>query len=505
LDVAGTPSPAAFGFGSGIPGPSDRASFFEEQARNRRSTWRLAALCSLAILLMGVAVSLLAVPALLFTYLIATGIAGLIVPDALIDIAQAPAWAYLTLIDPRNYPDFWPLRIIAPLFVVSLPGIFAATLGWLLLRRLFARHGVGAMLLALGAREPDPNDIEERQIVNIAEEMAIAAGLPAPRVRILDEPVANAAVVGSSPRDATLIIPRRLLDELDRDATQGVLGHLIGSVGNGDLAIAMLIVSVFQTSGLLLMALEAPLSASSRRGMWRIVRSALGSCGNSAEQVHLLDDMLTERLDADSTYDDEIQEIYMSVDREDAGAKRFLYHLRAIVLAPFILIWAFSRFLIGFSMIVLVGPLIALTWRTRRYLADATAVQLTRNPDGIGEALIWLADHGAVIPAGKWADHLFIIGPEAAKQRAEAAMTAEFERLREEYRDRPLFDRLFHRSREALATQRAYSTEIQAQDTDTFGERRGVVIGFHPSLKKRLERLRRQGANVGLERATKEV
>lgn len=505
MGVAGTPSSAAFGLQSGVPGPSDRASFFEEQARNRRATWKLAALCSLAILAMGVAVSLLVVPALLFTYLLATSIADILVPDALIDIVQGPAWAYLTLMNPRAYPEFWPLRIAGPLFFISLPGITAATLGWLLLRRLFARHGVGAMLLALGAREPDPNDIEERQIVNIAEEMAIAAGLPAPRVRILDEQVANAAVIGSSPQDATLIIPRRLLDELDRDATQGVLGHLIGSVGNGDLRIAMLIVSVFQTSALLIMALEIPLSASSRRGLWRILKATLGSGGSTAEQVHVLDDMLTDRLDVDSGYDEEIEEIYESLDRKDAGAKGFFYSLRALVSIPFILIWAFSRFLIGFTIMVLVGPLIGLTWRTRRYLADATSVQLTRNPNGIGDALVWLADHGAVIPAGKWADHLFIIGPEAAKQRAEAAMQAEFARLREQYRDRPLFDRIVRRSREAFAAQRAYTAEIQAQDADTFAERRGVFLGFHPPLKKRLERLKRQGATVNLTSAAKEV
>lgn len=89
MDVAGTPSPAAFGFGSGMPGPSDRASFFEEQARNRRSTWKLTAFCALSILLMGIAVSLIAVPMLLFTYLFATGIAGIVLPDSLTDLLES--------------------------------------------------------------------------------------------------------------------------------------------------------------------------------------------------------------------------------------------------------------------------------------------------------------------------------------------------------------------------------------------------------------------------------
>ena len=54
---------------------------------------------------------------------------------------------------------------------------------------------------------------------------------------LLDGEVANAAVVGSSPADAVVVVSRRLLDEMDRDETQGVLAHLIASIGNGDLGV----------------------------------------------------------------------------------------------------------------------------------------------------------------------------------------------------------------------------------------------------------------------------
>ena len=68
------------------------------------------------------------------------------------------------------------------------------------------RSGVAAVALA-GARPPS-GDLEERQLVNLVEEMALAAGVPPPRVMVVDSPDANAAVAGRSVRDVTIIVPR---------------------------------------------------------------------------------------------------------------------------------------------------------------------------------------------------------------------------------------------------------------------------------------------------------
>ena len=75
---------------------------------------------------------------------------------------------------------------------------------------------------------------------------------------------ADAAAIGTGPDDATVIVTRRLLDELDRDETQGVLGYLIGSIGNGDLRVGVLILSVFQTLGVLATVLDLPISGQAR-------------------------------------------------------------------------------------------------------------------------------------------------------------------------------------------------------------------------------------------------
>ncbi len=60
---------------------------------------------------------------------------------------------------------------------------------------------------------------------------------------------------------------------------------------------------------------------------------------------------------------------------------------------------------------VLLGPSMALVWRTRRYLADAGAVELTRNPDALAGALERLAQDNTAISGGAWATHLFVINP----------------------------------------------------------------------------------------------
>ena len=77
-----------------------------------------------------------------------------------------------------------------------------------------------------------------------------------------------------------------------------------------------------------------------------------------------------------------------------------------------------------FSSAVL-APSVALLWRTRRYLADASAVQMTRNPDGLAGALKKLNDDGGAIPGGGWAAHLFIVSPSHSDQTASDRPTAQ--------------------------------------------------------------------------------
>jgi len=108
-------------------------------------------------------------------------------------------------------------------------------------------------------------------------------------------------------------------------------------------------------------------------------------------------------------------------------------------------------------MSFVVAPLLALVWRSRRYLADATAVQLTRNPDGLAKGLASLSAKGGIVPGGNWAAPLFIIGPQGSGRSFGSARTG------------------------------------GGLMGDEFG-----VLAFDPPISRRIARLRQQGATVDL-------
>jgi Zn-dependent protease with chaperone function len=247
---------------SSVPGPVDRESFFEAQRRHRRTPWRLSAVCVAAVAIMGIPLSLVLTPVLYTLVLVLAHLADLVVPIPESFWQALAAGASLMI---RVIGGFLGEEAPAPmaetivgLAAMLLPGAVAMVLIWLGLCLFFLRAGVGGTLSALRAREPRDGDPEERQLVNVVEEMAVAAGLRPPRVMLLDSDVANAAAIGSSSDDATVVVSRRMLDELDRDEAQGVIGDLLGSTGNGDIRISLIIASIFQAYGLLISLVDTP-------------------------------------------------------------------------------------------------------------------------------------------------------------------------------------------------------------------------------------------------------
>jgi Zn-dependent protease with chaperone function len=373
-----------------IPGPLDRETFFAAQARNRRAAGRLTALAGLGVALMGVPMSAVISPLVYAALLIVNDLVSLAVPSA--DLV--PLLAHLDR--PAGAAPF-PDAAVAAILIVALvlPGSLAMLLAWLGARALFLGPGEERLLRTLGARSPRPDDLEERQVQNLVEEMGIAAGVRPPRVAILDGTVANAGAVGAAPDDATPVVSRRLLDELDRDESQGVIAQLVGSVGNGDLRAALAIISMHRAFGLVMAVLGAPFGPHARRTLLRIVRLGLRRGRMDPAELDSLDAMLAKIADgADGDIDPSRKTTLLDVLR-----------------LPFMLAQtAFWMCRLAFVSFV-VGPLLALAWRSRRYLADATAVQLTRNPDGVARGLRALAVRGGVIPGGSWAAPLFVIGP----------------------------------------------------------------------------------------------
>jgi Zn-dependent protease with chaperone function len=285
-----------------------------------------------------------------------------------------------------------------------LPGAVLMVACWYVVRRLFLQGGVGGILLSLGAREPRPDDPEERQLLNVVEEMAVASGVPAPRLLLLEDPGLSAAAVGRGVGDATVVVSRGMLDSLDRDETQGILAHVIASVGNGDLGIAHRIVSMYGTVALLQAFAGSGIDVNLRGRFLAVVRYAIGKRHALSETGD--PSVLARRRAASS-----------------GGQRKMNDDLAAILIMPILLPWALVWMCRMAFLTFLVDPLLTLLWRRRRYLADASAVQLTRHPTGLANALERLAKVDVPLPGNPWASFLFAAGP---LRRRGAKPTASF-------------------------------------------------------------------------------
>lgn len=483
-----------------IPGPVDRVTFFEEQARHRRATWRITALCALTILITAIPVSAILSPYVYFVILLAARLIGLAMPiPPLFWVSFRVAWdTFERFIDNLDANAASPATLIPSILTIApllLPGILAALLGWWLLRSILLSGGVGGVLLSLGARDPRPTELEEQQLVNVAAEMAVAAGVPPPRVMLLDLAVANAAVVGSSPRDATILITRGLLDGLNRDQTQGVIGHLVGSIGNGDLRIALTIVSVFQAFGLVLAVVDAPYSGPARSALWGFVRSLFTRGSREAEAAEA---EAVSRLLAHGMGDARMAEVDRIMNSPDDVSRnkivRGFFYARRIIFIPFVLAGLFAKIMMTLFGGMMMGPAIAFAWRTRRFLADATAVQMTRNPDGLAQGLEALIEHGGPIPGSQWATHLFIVPPQSHMSEAAARIQQSLEAMRQRTGGQFSISHGLEAAREVMATQR--NAEAAVDSEEALAQENIIHGDFHPPLHKRMERLRAIGAHL---------
>src|SRR5206468_2508840 len=132
------------------------------------------------------------------------------------------------------------------------------------------KTGPDKVLWSTGARElTDATDAKEQQLVNVVEEMAIAAGVPRPRIWIVDDPDPNAFATGTDPLHSHVAVTRGLLEICSRDELQAVVGHELGHIKNLDVRLMTLLAAL--VGAVLLM----------RDGMGRMLRGGarLGSVG----------------------------------------------------------------------------------------------------------------------------------------------------------------------------------------------------------------------------------
>ena len=199
-----------------------------------------------------------------------------------------------------------------------------------------------------GAKVADPNS--QRQLYNIVEELSIAGGLPMPKVFIIEDSAINAFATGRDPQHAVVCVTRGCLTRLTRDELQGVLAHEISHIRNYDIR-TMTIATVLVGIAVLLSDL--------------ILRFTLFSHGSS--------------------------------DSKD-NKMFFVLIILAVVLA---------------ALTPLIANLIKLSIsRKREFMADASAVELTRNPLGLADALQKISEDSEPLEAANKATaHLYISDP----------------------------------------------------------------------------------------------
>jgi heat shock protein HtpX len=214
-----------------------------------------------------------------------------------------------------------------------------------------------------GARHVTHDD--EPRLVNVVEEISIAAGLAKPpEVYVIEDAALNAFATGRDPQHSAVAVTRGLLDRLDREELQGVLAHELSHVRNYDIRFAMLV-------GVLVGMVALIADFFLRWTFWGSMgRRRGGNDGGNEGQIIML--------------------------------------VVAIVLA---ILAPLAAYAVQFAIS-----------RRREYLADATAVELTRNPLGLARALNEIAgDPRPLKTANRATAHLFIANPLKGKKVKESA------------------------------------------------------------------------------------
>lgn len=240
----------------------------------------------------------------------------------------------------------------------AIEGAYVVTAGAVLLAFLLSLGSYFAgdklVLAASGAKEV--TEATAPQLLNVVREMSIAAGTPMPKVYVIDDTAPNAFATGRDPKHASVAITTGLLQKLDREELQGVMGHELSHVRNFDIRFALLV-------GVLVGSIALLADFFLRFTFWG---------GGSRRGGR---------------------------DRDGGGGG-----LAAIVFVIAIVLAVIAPIIARFVQLAVN--------RQREYLADATSVELTRNPRGLERALAKISSDREVLEAANRAtQHMYFTNP----------------------------------------------------------------------------------------------
>ncbi|HET8898838.1 MAG TPA: hypothetical protein VFN09_08730 [Rhodanobacteraceae bacterium] len=350
---------------------SARESFFAAQARYRRSARRWGLAMTVVVVAITFAISLLLAPLTLALIGLLLDLLNLVTPAPNL-LGSAFGWLD-TITDKGNTVP--TSEILGAAVLAACPGFAALLLVWWRLGRILRAGNHEALHTALGLRAPRKDDLEEQQLDNVAAEIAIAAGAPLPRLYLLDSTTCNLGLLGDGTQ-SVLVVTRGVLDHLDRAQTQALIAQAIAAIGNGDGALAMRILHLDLIIGLLGLLARAPVDKHVRAAL-RPVLCPSTAAGALAAVRAVLDATCTDADDAATA--------------KNASPADTSGDWRSALWMPLAGSLMIGMLLIPISVALLVAPLNGLLWRRRRLLADACAVQFSRNPESLAQAYVALA------------------------------------------------------------------------------------------------------------------
>lgn len=272
---------------------------------------------------------------------------------AIILVAYFGIAATMYLLPSLNVFDFDRFLWSADLFAIVSLVTVVIILGGAAYKSVELRRGGRAVAEAMGARPvlPDTGDFRERQLLNVVEEMAIASGTPVPLVYVMDTEMGiNAFAAGNEPSDAVIGVTRGCMELLSRSELQGVIAHEFSHIRNGDMKLNMRLIGFI--FGILVLMIVGRILLSS-------LRYARPSRNN----------------------------------KEGGG------------LLVVLLVSGLVLFLVGAVGGFFARLIQAAVSRQREFLADASAVQFTRDPGGL---------IGAFKKIGGWGERAQVKSPQAS-------------------------------------------------------------------------------------------